>query len=301
MVKWRSQLKGLGLLLRPIPVLSWSGGACLLSLGLALRGNAVVAITHLLRLLAVAIVIQGWLAHSLNDQADWQSGTDQTATEAWSGGSGALKRGYLRQEHLLLIAALSILLVLALTYRQTNNLLMYLYLATGFWGAISYSYAPLRLAYIPFAGEWIAAFPAIVACSLAFYQGLDGRLDFFSMAAALVHGLLSISWLMQHHLPDWHRDLQSFPPKRTTIAYVAAKFDLQTARLVVVGYYLLTALVAILFCLINPRFAWTAWLALFCAMLAYRQDTAVRQDMARRELQMVGLTLLHAWVLGWVL
>jgi 1,4-dihydroxy-2-naphthoate octaprenyltransferase len=301
MLEWRKRLQGLGLLLRPIPVLSWSGGACLLGIGLALRTTSVVPIARLLRLLAIALVVQGWLAHSLNDRVDWQSGTDQTAAEILSGGSGALKRGYLRHEQLLPIAALSLLLVLALVYRQTANWLMYLYLAVGLWGAITYSHPSWRLAYKPLTGEWVAAFPAIVACTLAFYQGFAGRLDFFSIAAAMLHGLLSISWLMQHHLPDWYRDLHSSPPKRTTIAHVAAKSNLQMARLVVVGYFLLTALVASIFSLVNQRFAWTAWLALLCAALAYRQDTALRQEMARRELQMVGLTLLHAFVLGWML
>lgn len=301
MIKWRKQLKGLWLLLRPLPVLSWSGGACLLAVGLALRTGAGISLSRLLRLLAVAILIQGWLAHSLNDQIDWQSGTDQAASEVWSGGSGVLQQGYLHQQQLLPVAIFSVILVLGLTYRQTDNNLMYVYLLTGLWGAIAYSRAPWRLAYAPFLGEWLAAFPAIVACSLAFYQGLQGHLTFFPIAAALVHALLSIAWLMQHHLPDWYRDLQASPPKRTTVAFVAARSGLQTARLVVVGYFLLTALVAVVLSLVNQRFAWTVWLALLGALLAYRQDTAVKQQMARRELQMVGLTLLHAWVLGWVL
>lgn len=301
MIKWRKQLRGLWLLLRPLPVLSWSGGACVLAIGLAARTGAGISLGRLLRLLTVAVLVQGWLAHSLNDRTDWQSGTDKASNEAWSGGSGALQQGYLSQRQLLPIAVISLFLVLALTYRQTDSFLMYVYLFIGLWGAIAYSHAPWRLAYAPFLGEWLAAFPAIVACSLAFYQGLQGHLDFFPLAAAIVHGLLSIAWLMQHHLPDWCRDLQASPPKRTTVALVAARSGLQTARLVVVAYFLLAALVALTFTLISQRFTWTALLALLGAFLAYRQDTAVKQQMARAELQMVGITLLHAWVLGWVL
>lgn len=301
MIKWSKQLKGLWLLLRPLPVLSWSGGACVLAIGLAVRTGAGISVSRLLRLVTVAVLIQGWLAHSLNDSTDWQSGTDKASNEVWSGGSGALQQGYLSQQQLLPIAVLSLFLVLALTYRQTGNFIMYVYVLIGLWGAIAYSHAPWRLAYVPFLGEWLAAFPAIVACSLAFYQGLQGHLDFLPLAAAIVHGLLSIAWLMQHHLPDWCRDLQASPPKRTTVALVAARSGLQTARLVVVAYFVLAALVALTFTLISQRFAWTALLALLGAFLAYRQDTAVKQQMARAELQMVGITLLHAWVLGWVL
>lgn len=294
-------LKGLWMLLRPVPVLTWSGGACLMAVGLAWRAGAQIVVGPLMRLILVAGLVQGWLAHSLNDLTDWQSGTDVSAGEVWSGGSGVLRLGYLGQQQLLPIAYLSFALVIGLTFGQTDNYLIYIYLFIGLWGAIAYSHWPWRLAYVPLLGEWLAAFPAIVACSLAFYQGLQGRLEFFQLAAAIVHGLLSVSWLMQHHLPDWQRDLRASPPKRTTVAHIADRFGGQAARLVVVAYFLLTMIIALAFSLINRRFAWTALFAVLGAWLAYRQNASCRQQMARRELQLVGLNLLHAWVLGWVL
>lgn len=286
--------------MRPIPVLAWTGGACILAVGLALGSGADLSIGHLSRLLLIAILLQGWLAHSLNDRVDWVSGTDRVAANKWSGGSGALSLGYLHQWHLLPIAAGSLLLVLALAYQRATSPITYLYLAIGLWGAITYSCAPWRFAYLPLAGEWLAAFPAIVACTLAFYQALQGSAGFTPLAASCLHGLFSISWLMQHHLPDWQHDLQATPPKRTTVAYVANKHGLQIARLVVVIYFLMTAIIAFVFSIFIKCLIWAGWLAALCAVLAYRQNTDKKHEMARRELQMVGLILINAFILGWL-
>lgn len=294
-------LQGLWVLLRPVPVLAWSGGACLMAVGLVWRGGSPIAMAPLVRLILVAGLIQGWLAHSLNDLTDWQSGTDVDAQEIWSGGSGVLRIGYLGQHQLLPIAYFSVFLVLGLVFSQASNYLLYVYLLIGLWGAIAYSQWPWRLSYVPLLGEWLAAFPAIVACSLAFYQGLQDRLDFSPWAEAVLHGLLSVAWLMQHHLPDWQRDLQAKPAKRTTVAYVAARFGGQAARLVVVAYCLLALFIALNLSFSNRRFLGSALAAGCGACLAYHQNVSSRQQMARRELQILGINLLHAWALGWLL
>lgn len=294
------KVRGLLVLLRPVATLSWTGGAWLLAVGLASRVLPIgLDWNRSLRVLAVAVVIQGWLSHSLNDHADWASGTDCAAEEYFSGGSGVLRRGYLRLSELTPIALGSLLLIALLVHGGSAAWTLWLFLLIGLWGAIAYSCRPWRLSYQPLVGEWLAAFPAITACGLAFYQALTGELPFTAVAAAVLHGLLCVCWLMQHHLPDWSRDLQADPPKRTTVATVVQRCGLEQARLVVVAYFLLTSLVAGLCSLQNGRFVWTAGLALWGAALAYWQRLTHKRQVAWRELQMIGITLLNAWVIGW--
>lgn len=295
------RLTGLWVLLRPVATLSWTGGAFILSLGLASRGSLPpVPWARLLRVLAIAVVIQGWLSHSLNDRTDWQTGTDRGAREFFSGGSGVMRLGYFDSRELSLVAVLSLLLVGALAAARGVPWTLWLYLAVGLWGAIAYSCRPWRLSYQPLAGEWLAAFPAITVCGLATYEALVGDLAFVAVAGSVLHGLLCVCWLMQHHLPDWWRDLHATPPKRTTIASLAAHLGLQRARLLVVVYFLLTFALAVGLSLISSRFVWTAMLALSGAALAWRQDVFNQRQVAARELQMVAISLLNAVLVGWV-
>ena len=215
---WTAKGKGLWLLLRPLPVLAWTGGAFILSVGLAYRAGLPLLWHQLGRAFLVASIVQGWLAHSLNDRTDWVSGTDQEADQFLSGGSGVIQQGLFDLPQLLGIAAASGMLIFVLV-RRSVDLRLYFLLGVGCWGAVAYSAKPWRLAYVPLAGEWAAAFPAIVACGLALYQAAAGGITGLVLMASILHGLMAIAWLMQHHLPDWERDLQAAPPKYTTVAW----------------------------------------------------------------------------------
>jgi 1,4-dihydroxy-2-naphthoate octaprenyltransferase len=225
------KVAGTGLLLRPLATLSWSGGALLLSSGLAIRSTSFSGSwSEPLRVLAAAVVIQGWLSHSLNDRTDWQTGTDCQANEFFSGGSGVLRLGLFSVNELSIVAITSLLLLSSIVWVPNVARNAWLFLAVGLWGAIAYSCRPWRLSYRPWLGEWLAAFPAVTACGLAAFQVLAQRLVPAAVVGAGLHGLLCVCWLMQHHLPDWWRDLQAHPPKRTTIAWLAQRFGLPRAR-----------------------------------------------------------------------
>ncbi len=295
------KLTGVGLLVRPVATLSWSGGALLMAAGLASGVKpAIGGWSESLRVLIVATVIQGWLAHSLNDRTDWQTGTDRQADEYLSGGSGVLRLGIFTVSELGVVAALSLLLVFGVVWASAAPPGIWFLLAVGLWGAVAYSCRPWRLSYRPWLGEWLAAFPAITACGLAAYQALASQLELRVIVGAVLHGLLCVSWLMQHHLPDWQRDLQANPPKLTTIAWLAQRVGLPRARGLVVFYFLLTSLAAALGTLVSSRFIWTALIALAGAWFAFAQDVFDRRQVAVRELQMVGLSLLNALLVGWL-
>jgi hypothetical protein len=68
-----------------------------------------------------------------------------------------------------------------------------------------------------------------------------------------------------------------------------------------VGYWLFTAVAAALGSLVSSRFIWTALIALGGAWLAFAQDVFDRKRVALRELQMVGLSLLNAVLVGWII
>ena len=69
-------LRGLWLELRVIPVLLWSFSAITLGTALAARGGILHG-WYYLGAVALGVLIQGVLAHTVNEIEDWRSGTDR--------------------------------------------------------------------------------------------------------------------------------------------------------------------------------------------------------------------------------
>lgn len=239
----RNRWLGLALLVRWVPVASWIGGSIAIGTGAALRhwrtaGAGFASLpapsagpfpaSHGERSLAVALIatagvlLQGLAAHAWNDREDWRTGTDPANPALLSGGSKAVHRGLLGAAHLTWTAAGAVaaagLIALHFTlHRGAGALLLWL---IAVWAAGAYSLPPLRLAYRPLAGEWLCAWPAIVAGAAGTFYLLTGALTLPVLAAGAVHGLFCLAWLMQHHLVDVRADLAADPAKLTTPAWL---------------------------------------------------------------------------------
>ena len=72
-------LRGLWLEVRVIPVLLWSFSALTLGTALAAHGRD-LEVWYYLGAVALGVLIQGLLAHSVNEVEDWRSGTDRHAS-----------------------------------------------------------------------------------------------------------------------------------------------------------------------------------------------------------------------------
>jgi len=80
--------------LRPIPVLLWSYTAVALGTGLAVAEGTALDTGWLAVALALAVLIQGWETHAINEIYDWRSGTDAHGSpRALSGGSKVVRGG----------------------------------------------------------------------------------------------------------------------------------------------------------------------------------------------------------------
>src|SRR3990172_3189496 len=87
--------------LRPIPVLLWSYTAVALGTGLAAAEGTALDTGWLAVALALAVLIQGWETHAINEIYDWRSGTDAHGSpRALSGGSKVVRLGVLSERAL---------------------------------------------------------------------------------------------------------------------------------------------------------------------------------------------------------
>lgn len=298
-------MRVLAALIRWPAVLAWSGGGIFLAMGLAGPSYLTsVARLNLLLLTGTVLLLHGVASHALNDCTDWYSGTDRISPGLLSGGSRVIPRGLAAPQELMNTGVagvvLAVLFSLWLLARCGSGVL--LPLAVGLWAPLSYSLPPFALAYRPFAGEWLSAFPALMACSLGTYWVLTDTLGGRIWIAAFIYSLTCQAWFAEHHLADVVADLCAQPRKLTTEAWVTLRWGRDAARLVPAVYALAAAMLALgAGFLWNPRLYFAALPALSSTALALRSPAANVLATTRAELAMMALSLVQAGLLVFLL
>ncbi|MGE5623848.1 MAG: prenyltransferase [Methanocella sp.] len=306
----RPRLAGLWALVRWLPVLSWLGGSVAIGTGAALgwsrlsaSGTAaghprLPALLDLLLIVLAGVLLQGLLAHSLNDREDWRTGTDAASPGLLSGGTRVIPRGQLSSTHLTRTALAAALAALAIAIRFSlrvgpGALLLWLIAA---WAGAAYSLPPLRLAYRPLAGEWLCAYPAAAAGAVGTCFLLTGTLPPAVFLAGAIHGLFCLAWLMLHHLADIPGDLAAHPPKLTTPAWLFRRSP-GLARLPAPFYLTLAAVSSAAATRLpgaGPAFHLPVALALAGLPAAASPRLGDVADLTRRELLLILLSLAEA-------
>jgi len=245
-------LRGLWLELRVIPVLLWSFSALTLGTALAARGHPLHAWYYVGAVLLGAL-IQGLLAHTVNEIQDWRSGTDRhPSPRVISGGSKVIRHGLLTPRELWLVfgVALALTIALGLALVAARGLVLLPFGLAGVAGAVLYSAPPVRTAYRPILGE-VTAFACLVVCVLGAHL-LQGPAPGATAAlAAAAVSAYAVSMLMVHHYLDRDADLAATPVKVTSIVWLG----LRRARWYAVGWCALATAAALAAAALEPRLA----------------------------------------------
>lgn len=173
----------------------------------------------------------------------------------------------------------------------TTTASLLLILLLGVFSTLAYTFHPLR--YVPLLGEWLAAFPAIVACTLGTYFLLTDAWEPIVGIAAVLHSMLCVAWLVQGHLGTLEAG------KLTTTAWVARKFGVDAARHVPAGYFLLTSFVGTM---VTLKVAHVFLLTVLCSLLgAFNAWNTKPEQVADHQIRMLIAVVVHAIVLSlWV-
>lgn len=294
---------GLWRLFRFLPVLSWSICAFALGVGLAIgsSGNGSLNWWHVALIVLAGAALQGFTAHAYNDREDWRSGTDRESPGILSGGTGVIRDGLLSEGSLSFIGLAGLLLpVMAGFYFSIQRgPLVFVFLLVGIWAGLAYTLPPFRLAYRPLLGEWLAAFPAILSCTVGSYFVLTGNVTLQALTAGTLHGFFTLGWLMQHHLSDLFADLNASPTKLTTAAFAYKRWGPSGARLTPAAYFTLAALGGLMGgFIINPVFFLAVVPAFLCIYLAITTNPLDVHSITGKEKAMIALTTGHAAVLA---
>jgi 1,4-dihydroxy-2-naphthoate octaprenyltransferase len=256
----RRVLLGLWLEIRVIPVLLWSFTAITLGTALAWRDGDGVSVAGYLAAVAVGVLLQGLVAHCVNEIADWRSGTDRDpAPRVISGGSKVIASGLLTTGELRIIgvAAAAAATVVGIAAAAAWGWILLAYGAAGLAGAVLYTLPPVRAAYRPFSGEAVA-FACIWGCATGAYVLQRGELSGAAALAGIAYAASCVAMLMMHHYLDRLPDSRALPPKTTTIVLLGRagrRYALLWAAIALGAATLLTALVDARFAIAAVAFA----------------------------------------------
>ena len=217
------RLAGVYLELRVVPVLLWSFSA--ITLGSALAWDDSGRIGWMVAAWIIGVLLQGAVAHCVNELTDWRSGTDlDPAPRVLSGGSKVLRAGLLTERHLVWMAIVAGVTAIGLGFVVAFERGWWLvaFGAVGLVGAIVYTLPPVAAAYVPFAGEGVAVV-CVWACALGGFAVQDGSVSASVVLAGASHAAYCISMLMFHHYLDRGPDARANPPKRTTVVRLDRK------------------------------------------------------------------------------
>ena len=244
-------LRGLWLEVRVIPVLLWSFSA--LTVGTALGADRADDLNgwYYIGAIVLGVLIQGLLAHTVNEIEDWRSGTDRDPSPRMlSGGSKVIKNGLVtpRALRIVFVVALVATVVLGLVMVASRGLIMLPFGLVGVGGAILYTVPPIRAAYRPFTGEAIA-FVCMAACVVgaALLQSTGvGRVTWLTALAVAAY---TVSMLMVHHYLDHDADSAASPRKVTTIVWMG----LDRGRHYAIGWCIAGLIAAMAAAALQPR------------------------------------------------
>jgi len=244
-------LRGLWLEVRVIPVLLWSFSALTVGTALAAHGRD-LEVWYYVGAVVLGALIQGLLAHSVNEIADWRSGTDRHPSPRMiSGGSKVILAGLMGERALMATfgAAFLATTVLGLTLVAARGIVVLPFGVVGVAGAILYTLPPVRAAYRPFAGEAIA-FICLADCVVGAHVLQGGRaVDGTTLATAVAVAAYAVGMLMVHHYLDYDADRTATPPKVTSIV----RLGLAGGRRYAIGWCVLALVAAMAGSVAEPR------------------------------------------------
>jgi 1,4-dihydroxy-2-naphthoate octaprenyltransferase len=244
-------LRGLWLEVRVIPVLLWSFSAITVGTALAAHEQGELDGWAYLGAVALGILIQGLIAHTVNEVADWQSGTDRhPSPRLISGGSKVITAGLLTERALWVAFVVAFLatVALGLTLVATHGVELLPFGLVGVAGATAYSLPPVRAAYRPFAGEAIA-FTCLATCVAGAYLLQGPRPGALALLASVAVAAYAVSMLMVHHYLDREADLTARPPKVTSIV----RLGLARGRRYAIAWCLVATAAALAAAALEPR------------------------------------------------
>ncbi len=275
--------------LRLIPVLLWSFTSVALGTALAVAETGVFNPWWMAEALALAVLVQGWVTHAVNEIFDWRSGTDRDPRpRALSGGSKVRNLGLLGERDLwaIFVVATGCVALLGAYVAWSRVAWLLVLVVAGYLLGVAYTLPPLATAYRPLLGEWLGGFPGVLLAGLGAYGIQALTLTWTAVAVLSAHALVCTAMLVMHHYQDAPADAAAIPPKRTSVVVLGPRWSRRYATgLAAAG----AAAYGILAFPDRPALWAAAGLTLAAAVVHARTDLSRLASITRNELRIIQL------------
>jgi len=187
------------------PVAAWGAVGILLAVACAVSSGLPVDWLNLLVAAGIVLLIQGIIAHGINDLADEQ--VDRIAPIEATGRSKLLVSGEMSRSCMVAVissaAVLTLLLLILLVVRVDYGVLFFAGVAV--YAAFGYSEKPLRLGWKPFS-ELTVVVPVITALICSVEYVLIGTVTLTAIYIGISYGFFNASWFMYSRAQDYEAD-----------------------------------------------------------------------------------------------
>jgi len=250
------------------PVIAWGVVSIMIAVACAVESGRGIDWINLLLVGLTILIIQGIIAHGVNDLAD--EDVDRIAPIDETGRSKVLVSGEMSRRSMFAITSAAVLAVFLLVILLWMRAGAYTLLFAGIaaYAVFGYSTKPLRLGWRPFS-ELFVVVPAIVAMICGVEYVLISEVTQLAFIMGLSYGFFNASWFMYSRAQDYEADKEL--GKRTTIV----KFGLDTTPVFAQAYMAMSCMCTIYTAVVVE---WYTVAAIFsaCAISAIAYVTEIR-------------------------
>lgn len=188
------------------PTIAWSICGILLGISVAIHEYGWYLNWYLLLLVFIGtVLIQGLLAHAVNDISDFEVDmkTDLNGTNRYK----VLVIGITSSNELKLLVAIVFIIsgfIAAYLYYQLGWKI-YIFYAIGIYAPLAYSLPPLKLGWKPYS-EWTIVFPVLVTIVVASDFIATGSLSYLALFIGIIFALYNIIWFLVSRMMDYIPD-----------------------------------------------------------------------------------------------
>jgi len=221
------------------PVTAWGVVGIMIAVACALASGLSIDLPNLFYVAGVILLVQGIVAHGVNDLADLE--VDKIAPIEETGRSKVLVTGEMTRNQMLAVLCSAgigaFLLVIFIAMRAGP----YVFVFTAFmlYAVFGYSCKPLRLGWRPFS-ELTIVVPTITMLILGVEYVVIGTVTPLAVVMGLSYGFFNASWFMYSRAQDYEADLEM--EKTTTIG----RYGLDSTAEFAVSYLIVACSIAVL-------------------------------------------------------